>query len=333
MLSGLDEQRVVRAIADAERGNRAEVRVHIEPRCAGDALARARQVYAALGLARTREDTAVLLYVAPKSRVAAVVSGQGVPDQRPGFWQEIVDEVANGYRGDQAADAIVAALGHVGDLLREVVGGEDEHGDELPDAVTTNADLPRDGYTGPAVDEAESADFACIHCGAPLNFDADEDTDAACDYCGVINPRAQALLRKRRARERRAERARVARLKQAGVWATVVTTLVLLALLGGSLSKRSELQALRSDVDRAHAQVDNVRERQREVRKRYADRADSAARDAELDGAENRVRIERARYDQAAQRYNEVAGSSFGGLAARIWGLPSHAVLSNEAEW
>ena len=89
MLSGLDEQRIVRAIADAERGNRAEVRVHVEAKCSGPALERAARVYRALGLSRTQDDTAVLLYVAVKSRVAAVYSGKGVPDQREGFWQEI----------------------------------------------------------------------------------------------------------------------------------------------------------------------------------------------------------------------------------------------------
>ncbi|MGE0327462.1 MAG: TPM domain-containing protein [Polyangiaceae bacterium] len=333
MLSELDEQRVVRAIADAERGNRAEVRVHVEAKCSGPALERAKRVYRALGLSRTQDDTAVLLYVAVKSRVAAVYSGKGVPDQREGFWQEIVDQVAKGYREDRAADALVAALGRVGDVLRAVVGGGDVHGNELPDALTTEADIETKAYSGPPVDEADSPDFACIHCGAPLAFDAETDTDAACDYCGVINPRAQAMLRKRQAKERKAARTRADGRRRAALWATGIAFALVVLVLGASLQKQSELKGFDADVARARAQVDNVQERQREVQKRYASREAGAAKDAELDGAENRVRIERARYDQAAQRYNAAAGSAWGGFCAKLWGLPRSKPLSNEAEW
>lgn len=332
MLSGLDEQRIVRAIADAERGNRAEVRVHVEARCSGPVLERAARVYRALGLSRTQDDTAVLLYVAVKSRVAAVYSGKGVPDQREGFWQEIVDQVANGYREDHAADAIVAALARVGDMLRAVVGGADVHGNELSDAVTGEADVEQ-VYAGPPVDEASSPEFACIHCGAPLSFDPETDTDAACDYCGVVNPRAQALLRKRQAKQHKAERASADRRRRSALWLTGMGLAAVALVLVASLQKQSELKSFDADVARARAQVDNVQERQREVRKRYAARDASASKDAELDGAENRVRIERARYDQAAQRYNSAAGTAWGGFSAKLWGLPKSKPLSNEAEW
>ena len=139
MLSEADEQRVVRAIANAERENRGEVRVHIERRCpTKDPLERAKVLYRVLELHATRDDTGVLLYVASGSRCAAVWSGAGVhPRADDGFWQGVVDAVAHGYREGSPVDGICKALGKIGELLREHVGGEDSAGNELADAVTT----------------------------------------------------------------------------------------------------------------------------------------------------------------------------------------------------
>lgn len=142
MLEEQEEQRIVRAIANAERDNRGEVRVHIEERCPGDALTRARAVYRLLGLDRTRDDTAVLLYVASRSRVAAVYCGAGVHDPADtDFWSGVSDRVARGFAAGDPAGGLCDALGQIGELLRERVGGPDEAGDELSNAVTVGADV------------------------------------------------------------------------------------------------------------------------------------------------------------------------------------------------
>ena len=55
-------RRIEWAIAEAERGHRGEIRVHVEGRYTGDGpIARAAAVYHALGMDRTRDDTAALL--------------------------------------------------------------------------------------------------------------------------------------------------------------------------------------------------------------------------------------------------------------------------------
>lgn len=140
MLTEEEEQRIVRAVANAERGNRGEVRVHLEERCVGPALRRARAVYRLLGLDRTRHDTAVLLYVATRSRVAAVYGGAGIHDPADAdFWSGVSDRVARGFAAGDPAGGLSEALGQIGDMLRERVGGADEAGDELCNAPTTGA--------------------------------------------------------------------------------------------------------------------------------------------------------------------------------------------------
>jgi uncharacterized membrane protein len=143
-LTEADEQRVVRAIATAERENRGEVRVHLEVKCPSpDPTKRARQLYEKLKLDQTREDTGVLLYVATGSKVCAVWSGAGL-FSRPieGFWKSVTDVVAQRSREGKLADGLVEALGKIGELLRKHLGGQDRAGNEVPDAVTTEASEP-----------------------------------------------------------------------------------------------------------------------------------------------------------------------------------------------
>jgi uncharacterized membrane protein len=138
MFSELEEQRVVRAIANAERGHRGEVQVHVERRCAGDPLVRAKALYKLAGLEGTQDDTGVLLYVASQSRVSAVYCGAGVHARaEPGFWQGVSDRVAAGYRSGKPVDGICDALSHVGDLLRTLLPGRDDAGNERPDTLHT----------------------------------------------------------------------------------------------------------------------------------------------------------------------------------------------------
>lgn len=140
MFSELEEQRIVRAIANAERDNRGEVQVRVERRCPGNPLVRAKALYNLAGLAGTQDDTGVLLYIASQSRVSAVYAGAGVHARANAtFWQGVSDRVAAGYRSGKPVDGICEALGHIGDLLRQLLPGEDTAGNERPDTLHTEA--------------------------------------------------------------------------------------------------------------------------------------------------------------------------------------------------
>lgn len=191
-----------------------------------------------------------------------------------------------------------------------------------------------------ALDELTPDVFLCVGCGAQVSFKATDDPSddtslerATCPYCEVVNDRALALLRKQHAAERHAARLRAEQHKrtQQIVGAAALALVVLLGI--AVATTHGELRERHALVERARAQVENVRERQVAVVARFAGAEASVGREAELSGAENRVRIERARYDEAAATYNAAAGSAWAGLCARITGLPARAPLSNEAHW
>ena len=136
-LSEAEQARLVDAIRRAEEGHRGEVLVHLERRCREqDALKRAAQLFEKLGMRNTAADTGVLLYVAVEDRKAAVYAGQGIHGAAlPGFWQEVVDAVATGFREGQPLPGLEKAVERIGGLLRTAVPGEDTAGNELPNVV------------------------------------------------------------------------------------------------------------------------------------------------------------------------------------------------------
>lgn len=129
----------------------------------------------------------------------------------------------------------------------------------------------------------------------------------------------------------RAERQRqLALARKVGIGAAAALVLSMLVIWLGASSRASELRGLDAEVARARAQLVSVSERQAKVETEYRSRAASPDRDAELLGAENRVRVERMRYDEAAAAYNAARSSSFGGWASSLYGVPERAALSDE---
>ena len=136
-------------------------------------------------------------------------------------------------------------------------------------------------------------------------------------------------------REEAAEEQSRNRAKIAIIAGSAVAALAMLALILAFVG-RSGVRSAKSDVDKAKAQVRNVLDRQANVEERMAGaehNADrDADRDAELAGAENRVSIEKRRYDEAASKYNDEAGSFPGSWGATVFGMSKHVPLSNEVD-
>jgi hypothetical protein len=96
-----------------------------------------------------------------------------------------------------------------------------------------------------------------------------------------------------------------------------------------ALSGNARLGALGVEVDRARAQWVSVQERQVATEKQWRGQPDSPGRMAELSGAENRVRVERKRYDEAASAYNEAAAGFPSSLWRNLFGHPERRPLSD----
>lgn len=136
-LGKVDHDRIVSAIRDAEAKTSAEIRVYIQRgKVAGDPLAAAVKQFQRLGMSKTRERNAVLIYVAPRAQKFAVVGDEGI-HQRCGeaYWQQVVDFMREHFLGERFTEALVDAISDIGRILAEHFPKTRADANELPDEV------------------------------------------------------------------------------------------------------------------------------------------------------------------------------------------------------
>jgi uncharacterized membrane protein len=129
----LDEAKIVAEIATAERNTSGEIRVFVSRQKPDDALARARQRFEKLGMTRTRQRNAVLIYFAPLVRKFAVIGDSGVHEKcgLP-FWEETVTEIGAHLREEHFTEAVLHAVRKVGAVLAQHFPAEPGDANELP---------------------------------------------------------------------------------------------------------------------------------------------------------------------------------------------------------
>lgn len=144
-LSDDDFEAVSRAIIEAGRQTSAEIRVHLERHVKHrrwsrrvDPLARARHLFAHLGLHRTVERHGVLIYLALEDRKLAIVGDEGI-HARVGdaFWDRVRDMMAERLRAGRAREALVEAVREVGGVLGRHFPRRRDDSDGLGDKVST----------------------------------------------------------------------------------------------------------------------------------------------------------------------------------------------------
>lgn len=129
-----------------------------------------------------------------------------------------------------------------------------------------------------------------------------------------IQQARQELVVQREQAERDA-RAAAARQKTL-IFAGSVALIAVLAVGGlWSAAAASSLGNKEAELNAKSRQVDSARERQKAVQKLMAKRPDSPDKDAELVGAENRVRVELKRCNEALAVYQRAANS----FPASLW--------------
>ena len=135
-ISQLDEARIVAALAAAEQQTSGEIRVYISHHAHADALAFAQKRFQQLGMTKTRQRNAVLLYLAPRTRQFAVVGDSGVHEKcGDAFWQDVSAKLGAALRQGDYTAALIQALQQVGGLLAMHFPHTADDVNELPDTI------------------------------------------------------------------------------------------------------------------------------------------------------------------------------------------------------
>jgi uncharacterized membrane protein len=135
-LTKLEHDRIVQAIRDAEAKTSGEIRIYIQRgKVTGDPLSAARKQFQRLGMYRTSERNAVLVFVAPRARKFAVVADTAIHEKSgDALWQRLVGRMQTHFRDENFTDALVGAIAEVGHALAAHFP-KSSTSTELPDQV------------------------------------------------------------------------------------------------------------------------------------------------------------------------------------------------------
>jgi len=136
-LSKLEHDRIVQAIRQAESKTSGEIRVLIQRgKLKNDPFVAAQRKFYRLGMHKTRERNAVLIFVAPRVHQFAVVGDEAI-HKRCGdeFWRRIVTAIHHRFREDQFTEGLAGAVKVIGDTLAQHFPRSPTDANELPDEV------------------------------------------------------------------------------------------------------------------------------------------------------------------------------------------------------
>lgn len=134
--SQIDNDRIVKAIADAESRSSGEVRVHVTHRKPEDLEARARRRFELLGMTKTADRNGVLFYIAPGLRQFQILGDAGIHEKcGADFWKDVAAEMEESFRRGEFTEGIVRGVQKVGELLAVHFPRSTQDRNELPNAI------------------------------------------------------------------------------------------------------------------------------------------------------------------------------------------------------
>jgi uncharacterized membrane protein len=136
-LSKLEHERIVQAIREAESRTSGEIRVYIQRgKLNRDPLIVAQKKFQRLGMYKTRERNAALIFVAPRAHKLAVVGDKAIHEKcGEEFWQRVVDRMRSHFQDEKFSHAIVEGIEEIGALLAAYFPKASANANELPDEI------------------------------------------------------------------------------------------------------------------------------------------------------------------------------------------------------
>jgi uncharacterized membrane protein len=136
-LSKLEHDRIVGAIREAESRTSGEIRVFVQRgKLSVDPLTVAQKKFQRLGMHKTRERNAVLIFVAPRAHKFAIVGDKAVHEKcGEEFWRQIVDGMRKHFQNEKFSHALTEAINEVGKVLAAHFPRTSADANELPDEI------------------------------------------------------------------------------------------------------------------------------------------------------------------------------------------------------
>ena len=135
-LQAVDHDRIVAAIAAAEKQTSGQIRVYVSKRKRKDALAYAKRRFTKLKMYRLPRRNGVLIFLAPLTHRFAIVGDTQVHAKcGDDFWKEVIAAMEPLLKEGKFTEAIIQGVERVGAILAEHFPPQAGNQPDLPDSV------------------------------------------------------------------------------------------------------------------------------------------------------------------------------------------------------
>jgi uncharacterized membrane protein len=137
LFSEEDRDKIVTAIDEAEKLSTGEIQVHIEKYCPEDVLDRAAEVFADLGMHKTKQRSGVLFYLAVEDHKFAILGDAGINQQVPDdFWDKVKATMQTHFKQGRFTEGLCEGIALAAEQLQAYFPKDDDNENELPNALS-----------------------------------------------------------------------------------------------------------------------------------------------------------------------------------------------------
>lgn len=135
-INQVDDAKIVDAIARAERQTSGEIRIYISEQEAPDPLAEAKKQFTLLGMEKTEQRNAVLIFIAPKTQTFAIVGDTGVHTKcGENFWDATAAKMRAHFKESKFTEALLIGIDSIAEALKTHFPCAPNDRNELPNTL------------------------------------------------------------------------------------------------------------------------------------------------------------------------------------------------------
>lgn len=137
MFDKKQQESIIEAIRLAELNTSGEIRVHVEPKCPGDAYDRALQVFEELKMHETEQKNGVLFYLAYKDKKFSIVGDEGIHSKvKDSFWNEVRDILTQHFKQNNFTEGLAEGITKAGEKLKSFFPYQSNDSNELSNDIS-----------------------------------------------------------------------------------------------------------------------------------------------------------------------------------------------------
>ena len=132
-----EKERILKAIRQAERETSGEIRVYLEHQPVPNVLEHTKKIFSKLGMTKTKQRNAILIYLSLRGRQLAVIGDEGI-HQKVGddFWRKAVSEIERHFSREDFTEGLEAGIHLMGSQLKKHFPRGRGDINELPDEIS-----------------------------------------------------------------------------------------------------------------------------------------------------------------------------------------------------